>query len=149
MSTTTEPVSFSTASKGYVNPDVLVTTDWVAQHLNDPQVRILSAYKQGYLWLTEQVIPSLKGKGVKSVRIQVAKVQPDLSKKYKFYEVPTRWVHELYPVDDVFTRDLGVAGDDFHLELVDAPKDIYTLDALDAACKVVQHATFTPKTVER
>ena len=63
----------------------------------DPQVRILSAYKQGYLWLTEQVIPSLKGKGVKSVRIQIAKVQPDLSKKYKFYEVPTRWVHELYP----------------------------------------------------
>src|SRR5262249_8280596 len=39
----------------------------------DPQVRILSAYKQGYLWLTEQVIPALKGKGVKSVTIQVAK----------------------------------------------------------------------------
>jgi thiosulfate/3-mercaptopyruvate sulfurtransferase len=43
MSTTTEPVSFSSASKGYVNPDVLVTTDWVAQHLNDPKVRILES----------------------------------------------------------------------------------------------------------
>ena len=47
----------------------------------------------------------------------------------------------------VFSRDLGVGSDDFHLELVDAPKDIYTLDALDAAGKVVQHATFSPKTV--
>ena len=43
MSTTTEPISFSPASKGYVNPDVLVTTDWVAQHLNDPKVRILES----------------------------------------------------------------------------------------------------------
>jgi thiosulfate/3-mercaptopyruvate sulfurtransferase len=25
---------------GYANPDVLVSTDWVAEHLNDPQVRI-------------------------------------------------------------------------------------------------------------
>src|SRR5689334_13457993 len=37
MSTTTAPVSFSPASKGYVKPEVLVTTDWVAEHLNDPK----------------------------------------------------------------------------------------------------------------
>src|SRR3954452_6360693 len=28
---------------GYANPDVLVSTDWVAQHLNDPQVRIVES----------------------------------------------------------------------------------------------------------
>jgi thiosulfate/3-mercaptopyruvate sulfurtransferase len=28
---------------GYANPDVLVTTDWVAQHLNDPKVRIVES----------------------------------------------------------------------------------------------------------
>ena len=27
----------------------------------DPKVRVLSAYKQGYLWMTEQVIPELQG----------------------------------------------------------------------------------------
>ena len=43
MSTTTEPVSYSPHDKGYVKPDVLVTTDWVAQHLNDPKVRILES----------------------------------------------------------------------------------------------------------
>ena len=43
MSTTTEPVSLTAAEKGYVKPDVLVTTDWVAQHLNDPKVRILES----------------------------------------------------------------------------------------------------------
>ena len=43
MSTTTEPVSLTAAEKGYVQPDVLVTTDWLAQHLNDPTVRILES----------------------------------------------------------------------------------------------------------
>ncbi|HMC55411.1 MAG TPA: sulfurtransferase, partial [Gemmatimonadaceae bacterium] len=43
MSTTTEPVSLTAAEKGYVKPDVLVTTEWVAQHLNDPKVRIIES----------------------------------------------------------------------------------------------------------
>ena len=30
---------------GYVNPDVLVTTDWVAQHGNDPGMRSSSRTK--------------------------------------------------------------------------------------------------------
>lgn len=39
----------------YAHPEVLVTTDWVAQHQNDPQVRIVevdvdtSAYDQGHI----------------------------------------------------------------------------------------------------
>ena len=44
---------------------------------------------------------------------QGRRVQSDLSKKYKFYMVPSRWVHELYPVDEMFQRDLGIAKDAF------------------------------------
>ena len=74
----------------------------------DPQVRVLSAYKQGFLWLTEVVMPELKGKGRReSVHIKIAEHEPDLSKKFRFYEVPSRWLHELYPVDEVFERELG------------------------------------------
>jgi thiosulfate/3-mercaptopyruvate sulfurtransferase len=28
---------------GYANPDVLVSTDWVAEHVNDPQVRVVES----------------------------------------------------------------------------------------------------------
>src|SRR5215469_15255552 len=31
------------AAKGYVHPDVLVTTTWLAQHLDDPHVRVLES----------------------------------------------------------------------------------------------------------
>jgi hypothetical protein len=116
---------------------------------SNPRVRVLSAYKQGFLWLTEEVIPQLKGKAVKSVRIKVAKFEPDFSKKYKFYTVPTRWLHELYPVDEIFRRDLGLAFDAFQMELVDNPKEIYSFEAFDPAGKLVHQASFSPKIVER
>jgi thiosulfate/3-mercaptopyruvate sulfurtransferase len=43
------------ASNGYAHPEVLVETDWVAQHLNDPNLRIVEAdedvllYEQGHI----------------------------------------------------------------------------------------------------
>ncbi len=115
----------------------------------DARVTVLSAYKQGFLWLTEQVIQELKGKGIRAIRIKVASCQPDLSKKYKFYTVPSRWLHELYPADEIFLRDLGIAKDAFHLELVDDAKDIYSLEALDGSGRVVYRNAFSPKFVER
>jgi thiosulfate/3-mercaptopyruvate sulfurtransferase len=65
-------------ASGYAHPEVLVTTDWVAQHLNDPNVRIVevdpdtTAYAQahipgavGWNWETElqdQIRRTLAGK---------------------------------------------------------------------------------------
>jgi zinc carboxypeptidase len=121
----------------------------VAAGAADPDVRVLSAYKQGYLWMTEQVIPALKGKNARAVRVKVAEYHPDLSKKYKFYMVPSRWVHELYPADEIFQRDLGIAKEAFSVELVSDPTDTYTVDATDAAGRSVYHGAFSPKTVER
>ena len=31
------------AARGYAHPEVLVTTEWVAQHLNDPKVRVVES----------------------------------------------------------------------------------------------------------
>jgi len=57
----------------YANPEVLVTTDWVSQHLNDPKIRIVevdvdtSAYDQGHIpgaigwnWQTQLQDPVLR-----------------------------------------------------------------------------------------
>jgi len=112
-------------------------------------VRILSAYKQGFVWLTEQVLPELKGKPVRSIHVQVAVFRPDLSQKFKFYTVPSRWLHELYPVDELFQRDLGISREQFSLELVDEAVDTYTVEARDSAGRAVYRSSFSPKVVER
>ena len=38
------------ASRGYANPDVLVSTEWVAEHLEDPTVRIVESNEDQLLY---------------------------------------------------------------------------------------------------
>ena len=38
------------AARGYAKPDVLVSTEWVAQHLNDPSVRIIESNEDMLLY---------------------------------------------------------------------------------------------------
>jgi zinc carboxypeptidase len=112
-------------------------------------IRVLSAYKQGFTWLTEVVIPELQGKGAKSIDLKIASNDPDLTKKFRFYEVPSRWLHELYPADELFERQLGIPKASFGMELVDKSTAIYDLKALNASGQVVYQASFSPKFAER
>jgi hypothetical protein len=115
----------------------------------DVRVRVLSSYKAGFLWITEQVIPGLKGKNVKTVRISAAAHHPNLTEKFKFHTEPTRWLHELFPIDEVIQRELGIAKDSVELTLVDNLKTTYAVEALDAGGRVVDRADFSPRVVER
>lgn len=38
------------ASRGYVHPDVLVSTEWVAEHLDDPKVRLVESNEDPLLY---------------------------------------------------------------------------------------------------
>ncbi|MCU0499368.1 MAG: sulfurtransferase [Anaerolineae bacterium] len=38
------------AARGYANPEVLVSTDWVAAHLNDPNIRIIESNEDPLLY---------------------------------------------------------------------------------------------------
>ena len=42
-------------SRGYARPDVLVSTDWVAEHLNDPSVRIVESNEDPLLYPSKHV----------------------------------------------------------------------------------------------
>ncbi len=43
------------ASRGYARPDALVSTDWVAEHLNDPNVRIIESNEDTLLYASGHV----------------------------------------------------------------------------------------------
>ena len=42
-------------SRGYIHPEVLVSTGWVAEHLNDPQVRIIESNEDPLLYATGHI----------------------------------------------------------------------------------------------
>src|SRR5260370_46168 len=41
--------------RGYAHPDVLVSTDWVAQHLTDPKVRLIESNEDTLLYASAHV----------------------------------------------------------------------------------------------
>ena len=56
MATPTKPIE----QKGYANPDVLVSTDWVAEHLNDDNVRIVESNEDPLLYDVHHIPGAIK-----------------------------------------------------------------------------------------
>ncbi|MFB0518438.1 MAG: M14 family zinc carboxypeptidase [Acidobacteriota bacterium] len=115
----------------------------------DQKVVVLSAYKQGFGWLRDVVLPAVKGKEVEQVFIRVASHTPDFSQQWKYYQEPTRWLQELYPIDEVFAQELGLRPEDTVFELKDTQQPIYEVTIINKAGKTVFQGDFSPRVVER
>jgi thiosulfate/3-mercaptopyruvate sulfurtransferase len=48
------------SANGYTHPEVLVSTDWVAEHLNDPQVRIVESDEDVLLYEIGHILGAVK-----------------------------------------------------------------------------------------
>lgn len=48
------------STRGYANPDVLVSTEWVAEHLDDPQVRIVESNEDQLLYSSGHIPGSVQ-----------------------------------------------------------------------------------------
>lgn len=112
-------------------------------------VTVLSAYKQGYSWLDEVVKPQLTGKDVAQVRIRFAEAGPPPEWKQQAMFIPTRWLHEIFPIDEILARDLKL--DLKHIVVEKAPvgSPTYEVTATDTAGGVIYRGSFEPATLVR
>ena len=91
------------------------------------EAQLLCAYKQGFSWLCEGVIPAVRQaqpdqleiyfkpflpagetewldeNGATPSRFHLQADDPD-----KWCDLPVRWLQELYPIEDILTRELGL-----------------------------------------
>jgi len=111
-------------------------------------VEVLSAYKPGYHWLVEKVLPALRGKDVRRLTIRSAEEREDFTRAKRTYAEPGRWLQELYPVDEIASRELGIPIEGIVFEVTAPGADVYNVEAVDAGGKVVFAAGFTPRSRE-
>jgi hypothetical protein len=74
--------------------------------IQNAQIEVLSAYKQGYSWLMDSIAPELAGKQAAKITIEFAPYT-DPSKKSTM-RTEDRWVQELYPVDEMLATRLNL-----------------------------------------
>jgi len=122
---------------------ILTTAGADPQHLS---VAVLCAYKQGFSWLVDEIAPALAGKPVASMRIDFAKNTDPTRVRAMYAEA--RWVQELYPVDEILARKLGLPLEKITLNEVESPgSPTYRVHVFDGKSKEILHRDFTVTTV--
>ena len=112
-------------------------------------VTVLSAYKQGYSWLYDEVRPALRGKAVDAITIRFAELGPPEGWKQQGMFAPTRWLLELYPIDEILAKELNVDLKKIRFEMRPIGSPAYEVVATAAGGAELLRRTFDPKFVER
>jgi len=119
-----------------------------AQGARTVEVEILPAYKQGFGWIEERVLPRLRGLAVDQIVIQYARNTPPADWPYQAMLTPTRWLLELFPIDEILAGELGVSLAAIRFEQVEPDGPTYRVNA-SANGQTVFEETFDPALVER
>jgi hypothetical protein len=112
-------------------------------------VTVLSAYKQGYSWLYDAMRPELKDKAVEAITIRFAEIGPPAGWKQQGMFAPTRWLLELYPIDEILAGELNLDRRQIRFEKMPIGSPAYEVLATGAGGAELMRRTFEPKVVER
>ncbi len=113
------------------------------------EVEVLSAYKQGYSWLTERVLPGLRRLPLERIEISYHTLKDSDEVRWQTIAASTRWLQELYPADEVLARELGIPDSVITYRPTLTRNPIYTLTAYDEQDTVLLESSFTPRYVVR
>jgi len=91
-------------------------------------IQLICAYKQGYSWIDETVIPALEHKNTEKIEIFFKPFLPEGQTEWldengatpsyhnlkaddpdRWYDLPIRFLQELYPIEDQLIKRLGIA----------------------------------------
>lgn len=94
---------------------------------SEVETEVICAYKQGFSWIDEIVIPAVKEKKPDKVEIYFKAFLPEGETEWqdengatpsyhnlqadnpdKWYDLPIRYLQELYPIEDVLVKELGI-----------------------------------------
>ena len=122
--------------------------EWAALLPPGSTVRVLSAFKAGLSWLTEEVAPALAARG--DVATVELRYRPFVAPKgVRHLDLPIRWLQELYPGDELLAAALGIAPDAVTLHEDSAIDGTYAAVARDVHGNIVAASTFSPRSYAR
>ncbi len=118
-------------------------------------VRILSAYRQGYGWIEEVVLPQLlalreAGTPPARIRLLFREHRPPPEWPQQAMHTPLRWQHAMFPADEILAEALSLELEDVNYEMrTEADAPAYRVVAEDANGGVLLNETFEPRLVSR
>jgi hypothetical protein len=130
-------------------------------------IQIICAYKQGFSWLEEIVMPKIRGKvdkidisfkpflapGITDWRDEDGAIPTydnfSTDDADKWYDLPIRYLQELYPIDDILAAGLGIDRNSITFSEYSGNEDITYLVTATEKGKVVCEETYKATASER
>ncbi|SCY76560.1 M14 family metallopeptidase [Alkaliphilus peptidifermentans] len=133
------------------------------------EIQVICAYKQGFSWIEEVILPQLEGKKVKKMEIAFKPFLPDGVTEWvdedgatptyhnlkadcpdKWFDIPIRYLQELYPVDDIIEKKLEINRDNVEFVTYDGEHDItYEVKAFGAKGEILLTSVYKASYSER
>lgn len=107
------------------------------------KVRVLAAHKQAYSWITEILLERLRAASAITIE-----ARENTRARADSIEARERWLQELYPIDEVLAREVGLAPSDTTLLLVPTGPT-YRVTARGRTGSLVLDERFEPTFIER
>lgn len=86
-------------------------------------IHVRSAFKPGFFWLTEEILPKLKLlDSIKTITIKCLE-----ESRSEGLELPIRWIQEIYPVDELLAQELSIETTCIDFELQKDLKTTYQI----------------------
>lgn len=151
--------------------------DEIIANINDKggeitRCHVYRAYKQGVCWLLEDVVPNLAkqriSSKIKAIRIGFRPFLPPHQTEWhdeagatpilnsgrdddpnKYFELPTRLLQELYPVDDLLALELPLKREDIEFYVLEKSEVDYRVECLDSSGAVLYSDTWNNTFSER
>ena len=106
-----------------------------------PGAKIRSAYKTGFFWIKEEVLPQIKGSD--RIVIHVKRVKP--GKLEEITSSSKQFLYELYPVDEIISKKTGIPPENIEFVLEDGGP-LYRVEAFRRG-KLIKKFSLNPPVV--
>ncbi len=126
-----------------------IRSELASRGIEEVSVHVLSAYKQGYSWIHDVLLPRLRDRDVASVDLTYHTLEESEEIRWQTVAAETRWLQEVYPFDAVLARELGISDSAVVFHPTRQRDPIYTFEARDGSGEVVLRETFDPRYVVR
>jgi len=113
------------------------------------EIVVLSAYKQGFSWLHDYILPKIREREIGEIAITYHTLKESDEIRWQTVNANTRWLQEIFPIDTILARELNIPASKitFHRQVEKDP--IYTVTVTDPEGKLILEESFDPKYVIR
>jgi hypothetical protein len=97
-------------------------------HYGLRNVEIHSAFKPAYSWIEEKVLPQLY---IHEEDVHLVEIECRKENGEDGLELPIRWIQELYPIDLLIEREIGISADNVRFSLLEDAESTISVRVLN------------------